>query len=167
MVSFFLAYSQDMVREEYITHAERHTPCTPGVFNQPSSAKPSPLFPSPSRASELRPQLPLLPCQCGYLVNSVEELESWVLNSMPHQFPQGKLFSTAVYDEMRRTLEEEPLGLRHTVAIIQDDGDSRRMSDLFMDACGTRHNHVMRMCALYPDVYVIIGDFDECTRPRG
>jgi hypothetical protein len=46
-------------------------------------------------------------------------------------------------------------------------GDSRRMSDLFIDMCGTRYNHVMGMRALYPDVYVLIGDFDQCTRPRG
>jgi len=155
-----------MVREECIKHAERHTLRSPGVFYPPSSATPSPpSSPSPSRASEPRPQLPPLPCGC--IVNSVEELKSWVLNSMPHQFPQGKLFSTAVYHEMRRTLEEEPPGYRHTVAIIPDDGNSSRMSDLFIETCGTRHNHVMRMRALYPDVYVLIGDFDERRRPRG
>jgi hypothetical protein len=50
---------------------------------------------------------------------------------MPHQFVQAKLFSTAVYHEMRRT---EPPGRRHTVANIPDDGDSRRMSDLCGDS---------------------------------
>jgi len=85
--------------------------------------------PSPSRPSEPRPELPPLPCGC--IVNSVEESKSWVLNSMPHQFVQAKLFSTAVYHEMRRT---EPPGRRHTVANIPDDGDSRRMSDLCGDS---------------------------------
>jgi hypothetical protein len=33
-----------------------------------------------------------------------------VLNSMQHQFPQVRRFSTTVYYEMQRTLEEEPPG---------------------------------------------------------
>jgi hypothetical protein len=71
----------------------------------------------------------LPPLHCGCIVNSGEELKSWVINSMPHQLPQGTLYSTAVHNEMRRTLEEEPPGRHghHKGAIIPIDADSSRM----------------------------------------
>jgi hypothetical protein len=40
---------------------------------------------------------------------------------MLHQLPQGRLFRTAVYRKMQRTLEEEFPSRRHTVAIIPID----------------------------------------------
>jgi hypothetical protein len=112
-----------------------------------------------------RPQMP--PLHCGCIVNSGEELKSWVINSMPHQLPQGMLYSTAVYNEMRRTLEEEPPGRRHKGAIIPIDADSSRMMALFFDTYVARHNRFIRMKTLYSNVYVYSGVFDEFRRPRG
>ena len=88
---------------------------------------------------------------------------------MPSQIQKGRLFSTVVYHEMRRTLEEEPPGCRHTVAIIpvDDPAERSRLMQLFLDTSATRGNPVARVRELYSNVYVLIGDFDERRRPRG
>jgi hypothetical protein len=66
------------------------------------------------------------------------------LERMPYQLQQGRLFSTAVYYEMRRTLEEEPPGRRHTVAILHIDANSSHMIAFLVDTCITRHNRMSR-----------------------
>jgi hypothetical protein len=160
-----------MVREEFIAFAELHTPRIPGVFYPPSSAEPSPPS-TPPRSGQQRStssQEPFVGC----IVNSVEELRSWVVDNMPRMIDQGRRFSTAVYIEMRRTLEEEPPGKRHTVAIIplacdDDDAEMRRMVNLFFETFNARQNRAARVRKLFDHVQVLIGDFDYgVTSPRG
>jgi hypothetical protein len=57
----------------------------------------------------------------------------------------------------------------HHLGWLRQQSVSRHMSDFFIDAvtCCTLHNHVIRMSAFYPNVYVLIGYFDECTCPLG
>ena len=90
----------------------------------------------------------------------------WVINSMP--LMQGRRFDTKVYKEMQRTLEEEPQGMCHTVAIVPLDNhaDMDRIMTLFFDTREARDNRAIRIRVLFDNVNVLIGDFDECSGPR-
>jgi hypothetical protein len=109
-----------------------------------------------------------MPPLVGCIVNSVEELESWVINSLPWMLEQGRLFDSKVYQEMQRTLKEEPPGMRHTVAIVPLDNrdDMDRVMTLFFDTRKARENRAIRIRVLFDNVNVLIGDFDECSGPR-
>jgi len=87
---------------------------------------------------------------------------------MPRMLEQGRRFDTKVYKEMQRTLEEEPPGMRHTVAIVPLDNhaDMGRIMTLFFDTRAARENRAIRIRVLFDNVSVLIGDFDECSGPR-
>jgi len=145
-----------MVREEFVAHAKRHMPRTPGGFYPPSSAEPSPP-PSPPRASEKRPTP-----SAGCLVANCEELKTWVLNNMPRMIEQGKRFNTNVYKELQRTLLEDLSGRRTTLAIIpvDDHANMTRMIELYFATSEERGSPVLRIRALFDGVNVLIGDFN-------
>lgn len=110
-----------------------------------------------------------LPSLVGCIVNSVEELKSWVMNSLPRMLQEGRRFDPRVYKEMQRTLEEEPRGKRHTVAIVPlgDEADMDRMYTLFLDTSEARGNRAVRYRVLCAHVvHVLIGDFEEHSGPR-
>ena len=74
----------------------------------------------------------------------------------------------SVFREIHRTLEEEPPGKRHTVAVIpvDDQADMSRTISLCLDTIEARGNTSLRIRAFFSGVYVIIGDFDLCSGPR-
>ena len=121
-----------MVREEFIRFCEQHMTRVPGAYHQPSSAEPSPPSSPPRptsagkrghlrRSSPVPPQRPAHVVASGCIVNNVEELKSWMLNILPLMLAQGRRCDMRVFREIQRTVEEEPPGKRHTVAIIPVD----------------------------------------------
>ena len=70
-----------------------------------------------------------------------------------------------VFREIQRTIEEGPPGKRHTVAIIpvDDQPEMSRMITLCLDTMEARGNTAVRIRAFFTGVYVIIGDFDQCS----
>ena len=77
----------------------------------------------------------------------------------------------ARFSEPSRNSEEEPPGKRHTVAIVplipvDDQPEMSRMINLCLDTMEARGNTAVRIRAFFTGVYVIIGDFDQCSGPR-
>ena len=93
-----------------------------------------------------------------------------MLNILPLMLAQGRRCDMRVFREIQRTVEEEPPGKRHTVAIIpvDDQSEMSRMINLCLDTMEARGNTAVRIRvrAFFTGVYVIIGDFDQCSGPR-
>ena len=91
-----------------------------------------------------------------------------MLNILPLMLAQGRRCDIRVFREIQRTVEEEPPGKRHTVAIIpvDDQSEMSRMITLCLDTMEARGNTAVRIRAFFTGVYVIIGDFDQCSGPR-
>ena len=80
----------------------------------------------------------------------------------------GRRCDLSVFGEVHRTLAEEPPGKRHTVAIIpvDDQADMSCTISLCLDTIEARGNTALRIRAFFSGVYVVIGDFDQCSGPR-
>jgi len=134
-------------------------PRVPEAYHPPSSAEPSP----PSS-----PRRPAHGVVLGCVVNNVDELKSWMHKNLPLLNAQGRRCDLRVFGEVHRTLAEEPPGKRHTVAIISvdDQADMSRTNSLCLDTIEARGNTALQIRAFFSGVYVVIGDFDQCSGPR-
>ena len=157
-IADFLSFDR-MVREEFIRFREQHLRRVPEAYHPPSSAEPSP----PSS-----PPRPVHGVVLGCVVNNVEEFKLWMHKNLPLLNAQGRRCNMSVFREIHRTLEEEPPGKRHTVAVIpvDDQADMSRTISLCLDTIETRGNTSLRIRAFFSGVYVVIGDFDQCDGPR-
>ena len=93
-----------------------------------------------------------------------------MLNSLPLMLAQGRRGDMRVFREIQRTIEEEPPGKRHTVQVaiilVDDQPEMSCMIALCLDTMETRGNTAVRIRAFFTGVYVIIGDFHQCSGPR-
>ena len=88
-----------------------------------------------------------------------------MLNILPLMLAQGRRCDMRVFREIQRTVEEEPPGKRHTVAInpVDDQSEMSRMINLCLDTIETRGNTAVRIRAFFTGVYVITCNFDQCS----
>jgi len=105
--------------------------------------------------------------QTGHIMSTSEELHSWMQQYAPGFLAEGRDFSSAVYKEMKRSLNAKK---GNTVAVIIEPRGSvhdnlnldcmRPLINSFFEISGAKKYTTVRVRHLFSEVLVLIGNYD-------